>query len=92
MKPRLAVSFAMLCAAYALTAATARAQSITTEAAVTAGGSTDSLAAGAMQIRGFGDIPGGIRFFGEASIAQTSAGWTRSCSRHGFCRCAAGRR
>ena len=72
MKPRLAVSFAMLCAAYALTAATARAQSITTEAAVTAGGSTDSLAAGAVQLRGFGDMPGGVRFFGEASFAQTS--------------------
>jgi len=71
MRKRLA-AFAMLCATCTLAATTARAQSITAEAAVTAGGSTDSLAAGAMQIRGFGDIPGGIRFFGEASIAQTS--------------------
>ena len=72
MTTRLAASFAMLCAACMLTAASARAQSITTEAAVTAGASTDSLAAGALQLRGFGDIPGGVRFFGEASFAQTS--------------------
>jgi hypothetical protein len=72
MSPRRAVLLAMLSAASMLTAATARAQSITTEAAVTAGASTDSLAAGALQLRGFGDIPGGIRFFGEASFAQTS--------------------
>jgi len=50
----------------------AHGQSITTEAAATAGVSTDGLAAGAFQLRGFGDIPGGIRFFGEASLAQTS--------------------
>jgi len=78
MRARRAVPLAMvsgacmLTAACVLTAATARAQSITTEAAVTAGASTDTLAAGALQLRGFGDIPGGIRFFGEASFAQTS--------------------
>src|SRR5437763_36719 len=68
MKPRLAVSFAMLCAAFALTAATARAQSIITEAAVTAGGSTDSLAAGAVQLRGFGDMPGGVSHIRTKSL------------------------
>jgi hypothetical protein len=73
MRTLRAASLAMLVAAGVLPAATARAQpSITTEAAVTVGGSTDSLAAGALQIRSFGDIAGGIRFFGEASIAQTS--------------------
>src|SRR5262249_33081532 len=46
--------------------------SITTEAVVTVGGSTDSIAADALQLRGFGDLAGGIRFFGEASFAQTS--------------------
>jgi hypothetical protein len=72
MSARLAAPLAMLSAACMLTASTARAQSITTEAAVTAGGSTDSLAAGAVQLRGFGDILGGVRYFGEASFAQTS--------------------
>jgi len=66
------MAFAMMCAACVLAPTTARAQSLTTEAAVTAGASTDSLAAGALQLRGFGDLPGSIRFFGEASFAQTS--------------------
>src|SRR5262249_22174586 len=63
---------AALCAACVLPAADARAQSITTEAALTAGASTDSLAAGSFQLRGFGDVTGGVRYFGEASFARTS--------------------
>jgi hypothetical protein len=44
------------------------AQSVTAEAAVSAGASTeDEISAAAAQLRGFGDIPGGIRFFTEAA-------------------------
>jgi hypothetical protein len=45
------------------------AQSITVEAALTGGASTDEVMAAATQLRLFGDVKGGIRFFGEASWA-----------------------
>ena len=50
----------------------AHAQSITTEAALSAGYSTDDVSAAAAQVRAFGDLPGGIRYFGEAAWANTS--------------------
>jgi hypothetical protein len=55
-----------------LAGATGRAQSITTEAAVTGGYSTDHVAAAAVQLRAIGDITGGVRFFGEVAWARTS--------------------
>ncbi len=72
VRTALAASVATVCAVSTLSPAAACAQSITTEAAVTAGASTDSLAAGALQLRGFGDVPGAVRFFGEVSLAQTA--------------------
>ena len=50
----------------------ARAQSITAEATTTAGYSTDDVFAGAAQLRAFGDVKGGIRFFAEAAWARSS--------------------
>jgi hypothetical protein len=47
-------------------------QSITTEAAVSAGASTDDVSAVAAQLRAFGDVKGGVRFFGEAAWARSS--------------------
>jgi hypothetical protein len=52
----------------AMHAGIARAQSLTTEAAVTTGISTEEkISAAAVQIRAFGDVKGGIRFFTEAA-------------------------
>ncbi|HEV3139709.1 MAG TPA: hypothetical protein VGY57_04295 [Vicinamibacterales bacterium] len=51
----------------------AYAQSITTEAVVSAGYSTDDVSAAAVQLRAFGDLKGGIRYFGEAAWAESSA-------------------
>lgn len=48
------------------------AQSVTTEAAVSAGVSTDEISAAATQLRAFGDVQGGIRYFTEAAWARVS--------------------
>jgi hypothetical protein len=53
-------------------AAPARAQSVTTEAAVVSGYSTDDLNAQAVQLRAFGDLAGGVRYFGELAWARSS--------------------
>jgi hypothetical protein len=45
----------------------ASAQAITTEVDVSAGYSTESVSAGATQVRAFGEGPGAIRFFGEVA-------------------------
>ena len=50
----------------------ARAQSIATEVAVTAGVSTEEISAAATQLRAFGDIEGGIRYYAEAAWARVS--------------------
>ena len=50
----------------------ARGQSITTEAALSAGSSTDDVQAGAVQLRAFGELKNGVRFFGEAAWAASS--------------------
>jgi len=65
------VRFAVLVAyaACVIEPTTAHAQSITAEAALTGGASTDEVMAAATQVRLFGDVKGGIRFFGEASWA-----------------------
>jgi hypothetical protein len=63
----------VLCSAIA---SAVRAQSITTEAAVTGGASTEedegALKAGAIQLRAFGDLKAGVHFFVEGSWAKTS--------------------
>jgi hypothetical protein len=46
--------------------------SITTEASLSAGYSTDDVSAAAVQVRAFGDLPGGIRYFGEIAWAKSS--------------------
>jgi hypothetical protein len=51
---------------------TAYGQSITAEAAVSAGLSTDDVSAAAVQLRAFGDVKGGVRVFGEAAWARSS--------------------
>ena len=53
-------------------AAFAHAQTITTEAALTTGYSTDDVAVGAVQARAFGDLKDGVRYFVEAAWARTS--------------------
>ena len=57
------------CVACLVHARIADGQSITAEAAVTAGYSTDDPAVGA-QLRVFGDVKGGIRFFGEIASGK----------------------
>ncbi len=73
---RVAVTPRGLAVAVALTAtaagSAARAQSLTAEAAVTAGASTESVGAASVQIRGFGDVPGAVRFFAEGTWADRS--------------------
>ena len=49
-----------------------RAQSITAEAALTGGLSSDEVSAAAAQVRVFGDVTHDIRFFGEAAWAGRS--------------------
>jgi hypothetical protein len=49
------------------------AQSITTEAAMTGGLSSDGVAAAATQLRAFGEAPFGVRFFTEAAWARTGS-------------------
>ena len=52
-----------------LHAGAARAQSVTTEAAASTGFSTDeSISAVGAQLRAFGELTSGIRFFTEASL------------------------
>jgi len=64
---------AALILAWAIQAGAASAQSLTTEAAVTTGVSTaEHISAGAVQLRGFGDLKRGIRFFTEAAWAARS--------------------
>ena len=60
------------CLAFLLPVPRALGQSITTEAAVSAGASTDNVKAGAVQLRAFGDLAGGVRYFGEVAWANTS--------------------
>jgi len=50
----------------------AHAQSMTTEAVVSAGASTDEVSAIGAQLRAFGDVMSGVRFFGEAAWAKSS--------------------
>ena len=66
---RLALAVCMTCL---LHPQGAHGQSITTEAAVSAGYSTDDVSAVAAQLRAFGDVKGGVRFFGEAAWARSS--------------------
>ena len=49
------------------------AQSLTTEAAMSGGVSTDGASAAATQVRAFGDVPFGIRYFAEAAWAETDS-------------------
>ena len=63
-----AILIAMLAAT--LHASPARAQSLAAEADVTAGYSTDEVAAVATQLRAFGDVKGGIRYFLETAWAR----------------------
>ena len=49
-----------------------RAQSITTEAAVTGGYSTENVSAVATQLRAFGEVKPSIRFFVEGAWAASS--------------------
>ena len=56
--------------AAALQPAVADAQSINVEADVTAGYSTDRVSAAATQVRAFGDLKGGIRFYLEGAWAR----------------------
>jgi hypothetical protein len=52
---------------------TVRSQSLTTEAALSTGVSTEeNVSAGAIQLRAFGDVKAGIRFFTEAAWAVRS--------------------
>jgi hypothetical protein len=50
----------------------ARGQSITTEATVTAGVSSDEVGAVATQVRGFGDLLAGVRIYADGAWAATS--------------------
>ena len=66
-------AFRAVCGTFLLSLTPAAyAQSITTEAAFNAGYSTDDVAAAAVQVRAFGDLRGGVHYFGEASWANTS--------------------
>jgi len=60
------------CAACLLARADTHAQSITAETALTGGYSTDDVTAAAVQLRAFGEVTGGVRFFGEVAWARSS--------------------
>jgi len=60
------------CVAFLVPAQMAHGQTITTEAAGSVGVSTDDVSAGAVQLRAFGDLTGGVRYFGEAAWAKHS--------------------
>jgi hypothetical protein len=62
----------LACAACLSAHGHAHAQSITAETAVTGGYSTDDVTAAAVQLRAFGEVTGGVRFFGEVAWARTS--------------------
>ena len=66
-----AIPIAMLAAT--LHASLARAQSLTVEADLTAGYSTEEIGALATQLRAFGDLKAGVRFFLETAWAQRSS-------------------
>ena len=70
------MTFRMLAVCVALTgrAAVASTQSITTEAVLSTGASTDDVVVGAVQARAFGDLKNGVRYFVEAAWARTSDG------------------
>jgi hypothetical protein len=65
--------FVPLAIALCLAAGQAFGQSITTEAAMTAGASSDRVLAAATQLRAFGDGPLGIRYFAETAWARTGS-------------------
>ena len=65
--------FVPLAVALCLAAAQAAGQSLTTEAAMTAGASTDSVLAAATQLRAFGEGPLRIRYFVETAWARTGS-------------------
>ena len=62
----------VMCLACVIDRGAAKAQSLTAEAAVTGGYSTDDLAAAAAQLRAFGETRGSWRLFGELSWAGRS--------------------
>jgi hypothetical protein len=62
----------LMCAIGLVQPRIARAQSVAAEAALTGGLSTDEVSAAAAQVRVFGDVENGIRFFGEAAWAGRS--------------------
>ena len=62
------------CVACLLGPQAAHGQSVTAEAAAVTGVSTDDVSAGGVQLRAFGELPGAVRFFGEAAWARASAG------------------
>jgi hypothetical protein len=65
---------ALVCAALCLAGArTTTAQSLTTEAAMTGGVSTDGGAAASTQVRAFGEAPRGLRYYAEAAWAETGS-------------------
>ena len=68
MKVRIAGATLWICIAAVSTAA---AQSLTAEAAMTGGISSDGVSAAAAQARAFGEAPFGIRYFTEAAWART---------------------
>ena len=62
-----------ICSVAALAGGTAAyGQTITTEGAVTVGVSTDDVSAVATQLRAFGEVQGGVRYFAEAAWAELS--------------------
>jgi len=65
----LAASAALVCV---LAVASARAQSLTAETTVVAGYSSDDLHAEAAQVRAFGELVDGIRYFGELTWGRSS--------------------
>jgi hypothetical protein len=66
-------TIATITLACAIQAAPLRAQSLTTEAAVSPGVSTEeNISAAAVQFRAFGDVKAGIRFFAEAASGTRS--------------------
>ena len=71
MRARAVVALLALTCVAAAPAASA--QSITAEAALTGGVSTDGVSAAATQLRAFGDLDFGIRYFAEAAWARTGS-------------------
>src|SRR2546430_17572248 len=62
------------CVAYLLPTRIAHVQTITTEAVITGGYSTDEVTSAAVQARAVGDLTAGVRVFAEASWASSSDG------------------